>query len=433
MAEAAPSSLDLFLKTDIQTAIVEGSWLEIRPLNSIEENAPIDFHIDGSSEDFIDLAETYLKVKVRITNAAGDEGYGADAMVAPINLLLQSMWSKLDISFNGKRVSGSGHSYAYRGYLETLMNFGADVKTGQLSASGWHMDTAEQFDSRNAQNQGFMTRKQLGQGRRIIGLMGRLHADVFNQNRLLIDGVDVHVQLTRAEDRFCIMAPGGDGAENYKLKLEEASLFIRKVKVLPSTRLGLYRALSTASARYPIRRTEQRTFSISNNITSWAQENAVVGPLPRRLTVGFLRTDALHGSYHLNPFNFHHFDINFFSLYVNGKQIPSRALQPEFTGDNAEYTRTYMQMSSSIGHAFTNQDCGLSYKDFKGGSTFFVFNLNAELTDGDHIETTKRGTVRIECRFANALAAPITCLVLSEYDNLILIDKQRNVNLDYLV
>ena len=72
MAEATPSSLDLFLKTDIQTAIVDGSWLEIRPLNSIEETAPVDFYIDGSSEDFIDLAETYLKVKVCITNAAGN-------------------------------------------------------------------------------------------------------------------------------------------------------------------------------------------------------------------------------------------------------------------------------------------------------------------------------------------------------------------------
>ena len=59
MAEATPSSLDLFLKTDLQTAIVDGSWMEIRPVNSIEETAPVDFHIDGTSEDFIDLAETY--------------------------------------------------------------------------------------------------------------------------------------------------------------------------------------------------------------------------------------------------------------------------------------------------------------------------------------------------------------------------------------
>ena len=63
MADAAPNSLDLFLKTNIQTAITDGSWLEVRPLNSIEEAAPVDFHVDGTSENFIDLSETYLKVK----------------------------------------------------------------------------------------------------------------------------------------------------------------------------------------------------------------------------------------------------------------------------------------------------------------------------------------------------------------------------------
>ena len=316
MADAAPNSLDLFLKTNIQTAITDGSWLEVRPLNSIEEAAPVDFHVDGTSENFIDLSETYLKVKVRITTPDGDAGYGEGDMVAPINLLLQSMWSKLDISFNGKRVSSSGHSYAHRAYVETLFNFGEDVKNGQLSAAGWFVDTAEHFDTLNAQNQGFMTRKNMGQNRRMIGMMGRLHADVFNQNRLLLDGVDVHIQLTRSEDRFCIMAPRGENAQNYKIKLEEASLFIRKVQVLPSARLGIYKGLSTAAARYPIRRTEQRLFSISNNITSWAQENAVIGALPRRLTIGFLRTDAIHGSYQLNPFNFQHFSIIFFLLYM---------------------------------------------------------------------------------------------------------------------
>ena len=90
-------------------------------------------------------------------------------------------------------------------------------------------------------------------------------------------------------------------------------------------------------------------------------------------------------------------------------------------------------MSSALGHAFTNQDCGISYDHFRNGTTLFVFNLNAELTDGEHTETCKRGSVRIEVRFGAALANPITCLVLSEYDNTILIDKERNVNLDYLV
>ena len=84
MAEASPTSLDLFLKSDMQTAIVDGYWMEIRPVNSIEETAPVDFHIDGTSEDFIDLADTYLKVKVRITTPDGEAGYGNEDAVAPI-------------------------------------------------------------------------------------------------------------------------------------------------------------------------------------------------------------------------------------------------------------------------------------------------------------------------------------------------------------
>ena len=43
MAEASPSSLDLFLKSDMQTAIEDGYWMEIRPVNSIEEQHLLTF------------------------------------------------------------------------------------------------------------------------------------------------------------------------------------------------------------------------------------------------------------------------------------------------------------------------------------------------------------------------------------------------------
>ena len=205
MVEATSSSLDLFKKTILQTSIVDGSWLEVRPINSIEETAPVDFHIDGTSEDFVDLSETFLKVKLRITSADGENGYAQDDMVAPVNLILQSMWSKLDVSFNGKRVSSSGHTYPYRAYFETALNLGSDVKKGQLSASGWREDTPGHFDTLDEANTGFIARKGLGLGRRTISLMGRLHSDVFTQNRCLVDGVNIHIQLTRSNDQFCIM------------------------------------------------------------------------------------------------------------------------------------------------------------------------------------------------------------------------------------
>ena len=433
MSEATTSSLDLFLKTSLQTAVEDGSWVEIRPVNSIEETAPVDFHIDGTSEYFLDLANTFIKVKVRIISPDGNRGYTNDEMVAPVNLLLQAMWSKLDISFNGKRVSSSGHFYPFRSYIETILNFGRDVKRGQLSASGFYMDTPEHFETFGAENEGFIARKEIGVNRKAISLMGRLHSDILNQNRFLIDGVNIHLQLVRQNDAFCIMRAAGHDGVNWKLKLEEVSLYVRKVKVSPSCRMGIYKALSISPAHYPIRRTEQRIFSISNNITSWSQENIIIGQLPRRMSIGFVRTDAVHGAYHLNPFLFSNLGINFLALHMDGKQIPSRALQPEFNGNNSDYTRTFLQMSSALGHAFTTQDCGISYQEFKGGSTLFVFDLNAELTDGDHIEAVKRGAVRIEVRFSNALPNPVTCLLLAEYNNLITIDKERNISLDYLV
>ena len=433
MAEAIPNSLDLFEKNAVQSAIVDGRWVEIRPVNSIEETAPIDFRIDGSSEDFIDLSETYIKAKIRITNANGNAGYGEGNMVAPVNLILQSMWKKLDVMFNGKRVSSSSHTYPYRAYLESLLNLTSDVKKGQLSASGWFMDTAHHFNTFGEANLGFMSRQRLGRDRNVISLMGKLHADVFNQNRCLIDGVNVDIKLDRSSNEFCIMRAAEANAENYKIKLEEVSLFIRKVKVLPSCRLGIYKGLSIAPIRMPIRRTSQRDFSMPAGITTWSQEGVITGQLPRRLTIGFVGTDASNGAYHENPFNFHHFNINFFTLYINGKQLPSRALSPDFANNTTDYVRSFMQMSSGLGHAFANQDCGVSYSDFQGGNTLFVFNLNSEQTDGEHIERPQRGSVRIEVRFSQPLPRPITCIVFSEFDSLILIDKDRNPELDYSV
>ena len=74
-------------------------------------------------------------MKLRVTSANGTAGYGVDEMVAPINLILNSIWSKVDISFNGKRVYSSGHSYPHRAYIESILNLGFDCKKGQLSAS----------------------------------------------------------------------------------------------------------------------------------------------------------------------------------------------------------------------------------------------------------------------------------------------------------
>ena len=85
MTTVTTSALDLFSKPAFQTSIVKGRWVEIRPTNALDDDGVIDFEISGSGTDYIDLANTFIKVKVRVTNPNDDGGYGDGNLVAPVN------------------------------------------------------------------------------------------------------------------------------------------------------------------------------------------------------------------------------------------------------------------------------------------------------------------------------------------------------------
>ena len=52
--------------------------------------------------------------------------------MAPANLFLQLLFSQSEVSLNEKLVSVASNNYAYRAYLETLLNYGKEAKEGDL-------------------------------------------------------------------------------------------------------------------------------------------------------------------------------------------------------------------------------------------------------------------------------------------------------------
>jgi len=55
-------------------------------------------------------------------------------------------------------------------------------------------------------------------------------------------------------------------------------------------------------------------------------DNAVLGPIAKRLLFTMVKNKNFIGSMDFNPYKFQHYDINDFSLFVNGKQFPNEAL-----------------------------------------------------------------------------------------------------------
>jgi hypothetical protein len=124
--------------------------------------------------------------------------------------------------------------YPYRAYIETLLSYGPAAKESQLTGVMWYKDTPGQQDKRTTDNKGFTARKKLTALNKSLQMMGKLHLDLFCQDKYLLNHVDLKIKLRRSRDTFALVAD----ATNYKIKIKEMALYVRKVQLSPAVRMG---------------------------------------------------------------------------------------------------------------------------------------------------------------------------------------------------
>jgi len=115
-------------------------------MTTVSDGSPVEFDISGTGDDYIDFGNTLLHVKAKVTQANGDN-LAAGAAVGPVNLFLHSLFSQVDISLNGALITSSTNTYPYRAMLETLLSYGQDAKTSQLTSVLYYKDSAGNMDS----------------------------------------------------------------------------------------------------------------------------------------------------------------------------------------------------------------------------------------------------------------------------------------------
>ncbi|XP_031789052.1 uncharacterized protein F54H12.2-like [Nasonia vitripennis] len=273
--ECMSSELDLFTLTATQTSIESSSFLHYKPVSSLNDvDEPLEFVVPAGSEHYFDLAHTMLHVQAKIVPADEATATTEDLKVGPINNFMHSMFNQIDVFFNQKIVSPPNNAYPYRAYIETLLNYAPAAKDSHLTASLWYDDTSGGFDSpANAVstatapiivNKGLENRKYFTQNRRYFDMIGHLHHDLFNQDKMLINGVEMRVRLVRSKDAFCLMDATADG--KFKLSIKKATLIVRRVKISPGVLLAHAQALSKTTAKYPITRVDVKSFTLHSGI-----------------------------------------------------------------------------------------------------------------------------------------------------------------------
>ena len=226
------SEIDLFSVPPTQQSLERGRWIDYAPLSSVENtDSPINFLVTGTDE-YIDLSKTILTVTGKIVKDSGEALDGANqANVAPVNNFLHSLFKQVDVYLNGKQVTPAMGTYAYRAYIETLLNYDVSAKESQFSSALYYKDTATKMSEtgslpssqtinyknvsgQNASlknyipgtgNQGFAKRSKFIQNSKQFVLSGPIFADIFMTDRLLLNMMDLRVVLNRSSNDFCLI------------------------------------------------------------------------------------------------------------------------------------------------------------------------------------------------------------------------------------
>ena len=155
-------------------------------------------------------------------------------------------------------------------------------------------------------NEGLTTRAIFTARSKELDLIGRIHSDIFFQQRYILNKVNTKIKLTRKKDVSSLTATGDQA---FKVVITSAAMHIRKVKVSPSVYLAHAKTLENEMAKHPVRRVICKTFTVPAGYLDISQEKLFSGQLPSRSVLGCVDNRAYNGSLERNPFNFQNYSL----------------------------------------------------------------------------------------------------------------------------
>ena len=160
------------------------------------------------------------------------------------------------VSLNGKPVTLHETNYHYKAHLEKLLNYGSDASGTHLISSLWYLDSSRELKDNN----GYTTRLKYIGNSQTVELYGRLHADLSNSDKMIINGVDMNIKLTRTPEAFYLLASNAD--TKVRMKTLDATLFITQVELKPPLLLAHANVLAMKrKAHSPVMHTQMDFYS----------------------------------------------------------------------------------------------------------------------------------------------------------------------------
>lgn len=449
--------LNLFQLPPLNSSFVKRQWVEHQPTFQGGKSAVV-FSISGSGNQYTDLSKTYLATKVRIRKPNNGPIFKQDetkSTAIPADNVLHSNFSDVQIKFNNTLVSTTNTNYSYKAYIENLMKFNSMAKQKQLSLIGFTSDEGyfdqtdpdeppyslglrERFKWFKSISTKYLPNHQLKEGETkdeseewedptCVEFMGPLMSDICQQNRLILNGVNIDIKLTPNKDDFRLITfPNGVEAE---VELVDTKLMVCRVTVSDEAFLAIEKNLAHVPVVYPHARTDTRTYNLGAGSYSATFEDLFQGEVPSKVIIGMVDSKSFSGDFHTNPFRFRPFDVEYMAFYVDDESVPRQPLQ--FDVRDCGYIEGLQSLYEVAGKWNQNTDLPINRDTYRQGLFLVGFDIDGATSPNltSFVGKNKSGRTRFNIKFHKALAQPVTLIVYAAFQEVAQIDLARNVSL----
>ncbi len=431
------AELDLFSDCDENVHVDKVLWDEF-PCDDVLTNdvTELNFTIRaGGEKSLVDLNRSQLYVKIQILKKDGTvlgsitiDGKQVSNYVAPINNTLHSIFEDCTVFLNDVEVTNANKLHPFSSYILDLFDTSQEQKDSYMTAQNFYRNGA--FNNVDPKlNPGFGKRARHF-GDTAHGMIGKLHSELFNQERYLLNGVEVKVKLTLAKPKFFLMTrevKNGSPVpvDSYMIKIKDARMYVPYVHVSEKAMDEINTTLKKSPACYPIKRIVTKAIPVNAK----EKEHTIdvsKGRLPAKMIVGFISASAKQGEMNTTPFYFGKYSVKKMEVQVNGMPYSKRALATD--------EKTYMNMFESLNYIDDGANTpNIDLHDFEtGGFALYPFNLNPGCPSEPSV-MKKNGDVSVYVEFEDdpVIKENLQMIIMCVYDNCIKIDKDRNFTKDW--
>lgn len=415
----------------------EGVWDIINPHPNFTHGT-ITFDIAGDGDNYLDISQTQLWATVAIQKKDGSVVSFAthdNSKIGPVNNFLSSLFSQVQVQLNAKEIENSNSLYFLRSYIETLLGYNRESKETFVQVGGWLKDEAGNMAEKATKvetvntvtvktNSGLLARRKWFEEANPRQFRGRIHSDIFNASRYLLNKINVNLKMTRNKPELYLIGETAD----LTAAITDCFLKVRRVRPSQSVAYRHMLELEKNTAKYPIKRVIMKNYTLPFAASKASITGICNGVLPSRVILGLIKTDDLAGSLDSNPLYFRNYDVSNLVLKVSSKAVPySSGLQLNYSKHS--YLAGYNTLFEGVAEASND----ITYAEYKNGYTLYAFNLTPDLCNAEHFNLIKEGSLDIELNFNPTVNVSVTAVFYLEFDNIIEINKYREVHLDYQI